>query len=238
MAKFSFSMLLAMLCFFNSYSQAKNFIDQPYMELSGYADTLVVPNKIYIKITLSEKDTKDKVSVEEQETLLTNALLALNINIEQNLTTSDISSNFRSYFLKQRDILKAKDFILEVNNAELASRVFVDLENVGISNTSIQRVEHSDVNKITLLCKAKAIENALEKARLITKPLGQTVGNAISIYEPDYRTEILVQGKVAGVQVRGSSNKNKTVYEPPKIEFEKVKISANFRVVFILKPQQ
>ena len=48
-------------------AQTKNFIDQPYIEVAGSADTLVTPDEIFIRINISEKDTKNKVSVEALE---------------------------------------------------------------------------------------------------------------------------------------------------------------------------
>lgn len=50
-----------------SFSQTKNFLDLPYIETSAKVDTLVVPDKIYLNIMVTEKDTKGKISVEEQE---------------------------------------------------------------------------------------------------------------------------------------------------------------------------
>jgi len=50
--------LISMLCLAVisiSLAQTKNFIDQPYIEVFGYADTLVTPNLIYIKIIIDEK---------------------------------------------------------------------------------------------------------------------------------------------------------------------------------------
>ena len=63
------SLLILMVLFYLlGNAQYKNFIDQPYIEVNGNADTMVTPNEIYIQIQLSEKDTKDKVSIEELET--------------------------------------------------------------------------------------------------------------------------------------------------------------------------
>ena len=39
----------------------------PYIETIGKVDSLVVPDKIYLNIIISEKDTKGKIPVEEQE---------------------------------------------------------------------------------------------------------------------------------------------------------------------------
>ena len=52
----------------NIFSQEKNFIDLPYLETSAKCDTLVTPDRIFLKIVISEKDTKGKISVEELET--------------------------------------------------------------------------------------------------------------------------------------------------------------------------
>lgn len=83
-------------------SQVKNFIDQPYVEVIGSADTLITPNEIYIKITISERDSKDKLSVEDQENKMIIAFKKLNINTELNLTSSDMLSNYKNYLLKQK----------------------------------------------------------------------------------------------------------------------------------------
>lgn len=43
-----------------SHSQNKNFIDQPYVETTSKADTLIIPDRIYLNIVISEKDTRGK----------------------------------------------------------------------------------------------------------------------------------------------------------------------------------
>jgi len=217
------------------FGQTKNFIDQPYIEVNGYADTLVTPNEIYIKIIISEKDSKDKISVEEQENKMISSLKTLNINTEKDLTTSDMLSNYKSYFLKQKEILKTKEYILKVSDASTASKVFVEFETLGISNVSIDKVDRSDFESIKNVCRTKAIENAQKKAISLTKPISQTIGNAIHIFDNEAKFNDLLDGRMAGVTVVGYGTKSKENYEAPKIEFEKIKIYATVSVKFILK---
>lgn len=216
-------------------SQTKNFIDQPYIEVAGYADTAVTPNEIYIRIVISERDSKDKIPVEVQEGKMIVGLKGLNINTEKDLTTSDMLSNYRYYFLKHKDILKSKEYILKVTDAETASKVFIQLEDIGISNTSINSVDHSDLETIKNECRIKAIENAQKKAIALTKPIMQTVGNAIHITDNETNFDNLLKGRVAGVQINGYGSLDKRKYEAPKIEFEKIKVSATISAKFILK---
>lgn len=235
MNKILLTFCLFITIFTFGYGQTKNFIDQPYIEVSGYQDTLVTPNLIYLKIIITEKDSRDKVSVEEQEMKMITAFKAMGINTEIDLTSSDMVSNYKSYFLKQKDILKTKEYILKVTNAETASKVFIQLEDLGISNTSIQKVDHSDIENLKNICRTRAIENAQKKAILLTKPIGQTIGNAIHITDNDTNFDNLLQGPIPGVQIRGYNTVDKAKYEAPKIEFEKIKISATVSVKFILK---
>lgn len=214
--------------------QTKTFIDQPYIEVTGQADTLVIPNEIFIRVIISERDSKDKISLEDLESKMITALKDMSINTEQDLTTSDMLSNYRFYFLKKKDILKTKEYILKVTDAATASKVFLKLEDIEISNSSIDRVENTEFKKIENICRTKAIIAAKRKASSMTKPLNQSVGRAIFISETGQEIEGELQGRVAGIQIRGYSS-NKSKYEPPKIEFQKIRISANVNVKFILE---
>lgn len=51
----------------NVFSQDKSISNKPFIEVSGQADTLVLPNKIWINVVLMEKDSKGKKSVEDLE---------------------------------------------------------------------------------------------------------------------------------------------------------------------------
>jgi hypothetical protein len=216
--------------------QTKGFIDQPYIEVNGYADTLITPNQIFIKINISEKDSRDKTSLEELETKMINSFKSMGIKTELDLTTSDMLSNYKFYFLKQKDVLKSKEYILKVTEAQTASKVFIALEDLGISNTSIDHVDHTELEKIRNICRTRAIENAKAKAISLTKPLMQTVGNAIHITDAEQNISNQLQGRVAGLAIRGYSSLNeKQKYEAPKIEFEKIKAQSTISVKFILK---
>jgi uncharacterized protein YggE len=222
------------LLFLAGSSQTKNFIDQPYIEVSGSADTMVTPNEIFIRILLSERDTRDRVSIEELEKRMVSTLKRIGINTERDLTTADMASNFKFYLLKSKDVLKSKLYMLKVGDAMTASQVFNKLEEIGISNTSIDRVDHSDLENIRNLMRASAIANAKARANALTKPLNQTVAQAIHIVDAENYNQQL-QGRVAGIQVRGTSSFQNGLADLPKIEFEKIKVTANINVKFALK---
>ncbi|GGC86904.1 hypothetical protein GCM10011508_12650 [Flavobacterium lutivivi] len=232
-----FSSAIAMLFCIVALGQEKNFIDKPYLEVQGKADTLVTPNRIYIDVLISEKDVKNKKSVEELESDMLSKLKTLGIE-EKNITMQDMMSNFKKFFLKQTEIQKAKSYSILVYDAKTTAKVFIGLEEVGISNIRIDKLEHSDEKKLELLMNSKAIENAKANAISFTKPLGQTIGKAIFI--GDVSKGVLkrnLAGSVAGVTIRGNASLygSRAMNYDTNIEFEKINISSEIDVRFALE---
>lgn len=218
-------------------AQTKNFIDQPYLEVNGSADTLITPDEIFISIMISEKDSKDRVSVEEQEAKMVAALSALGIDVEKNLSASYMGSNFRFYLLKGKDVIKSKQYVLKVGDAETASKVFLQLEQLEISNSSIQRVNHSSIDKLRNSMRSRAVENAKDRANALLHPLHQNVGPAIHVadtenYNPTNQIygsslqEVVVTGYALRGTVKGLNS---------KLDFEKIKVAASVNVKFVIK---
>lgn len=210
----------------------KSFIDQPYVEVAGSADTMVTPDEIFIAINISEKDTKNKTSVEELERKMFDALKAMGIDVEKDLTTSDLSSNFKTYFLKSKDIMKSKDYMLKVKDAVTATKVFIKLEDLGISNSSIDHVDYSKMEEMKNVMRTKAIENAKLRAIALTKPLQQGIGPAIFISDNEVYP-IRPLARQAKVNLYEASDSAQAL---PQIDFEKIEVSSNVNAKFILKP--
>ncbi len=236
MRKLFLTLTVNFILVISALGQYKNFIDQPYIEVMGYADTLVTPNRIYIKIVLSEKDNKNKMSVEEQENKMFQILQNLGINIKKDLTVSDFLSSYKHYLFKQNDNQQIKKYILKVENSEIVNSVFSQLDKIGISNISIDKVEHSDIDKFKNICRIRAIKNSKEKAMTITKAISQTLGKAIYIKEKENNDEYFEPVPVYGVRIRGfSSFKSNTNEQKYKIDFEKIKVSSTIEAKYILK---
>jgi len=214
-------------------AQVKSFLDMPYLEVNGNADTLVTPNEIWIGITISEADVKNKVSLEEQERKMVAALKALGINTEKNLVTSGIQSDFRFYVLKQKDVMKSKEYKLMVTDAVTATKVFIKLEEIGIANASVEKVGHSEMEKIRNTCRSNAILNARQKALALTTPVGAGLGSLLHVADYSGNDSGLADGQI--IRVRGISSMADKEEELPQINFEKIKVSMNIQAKFAIK---
>ena len=151
----------------------------------------------------TEKDTKNRTSVEELESKMNLKLKSLGIITEKQLTLNDLTSNYKKYFLKQQEILKTKSYSLVVYDAKTASKVIAALEEEEISNVSLEKTEYSKTEQLLLILKGKAIVKAKNTAIALTKPLNQKVGNAIYISDSNSTVSNMLSGRVPGVQIRG-----------------------------------
>jgi uncharacterized protein YggE len=230
-------LILAASIIFSSisvYAQNKNFIDQPYIEVNGKADTSVIPDRIYMGIKIYERDSKGKVPLAESESAMIAGLKKLGIDTEMDLSVSDMTSNFRFYALKKTDVFTSREYILLVRDASTAMKVINELEQMGISNVSIDKVEYSEIDLIKNLVREKAVNKARDKANFLVRSLKQNIGNAIHIVDNEDEVLNMLQGKVAGVSIRGYDTMRDKA-EQPKIEFEKIKVTSTVNVKFVLK---
>ena len=211
-------------------AQSKNFLDVPYLETSARVDTLVTPDKIYLNITIQEKDSRGRKSVEEQENRMAQKLESLGIDLDRQLVIQDLSSDFKKYFLRSKEVLKSKRYSLLVYDGLTAGKVLAALEDIGIANTYLQKTEYSKMAVLELELRSRAIKKAQKKALALTQPLGQKVGSAIHIVDSYVRAPVAYAPRMdmarAGVEMMSEA--------PLDVDFEKIKIETTIQVKFKL----
>lgn len=208
----------------------KNFIDQNYIEVTGTAEMEIVPDEIYLKIVISEKD-KGKKSVEQQEKVLVAVLEKLGIDVRRDLSIKDLSSNFKDYFLKRTVIQTEKEYQLCLQAAEKIRPLLEDLEAAGISNITVDRVDHSQLEKFRREVKVNAVKIAKEKAEAFAEALGQQAGRALYIGEHG-GSYLPFSNSVANIRVRGGVSPGN---EEVTLDFEKIPLKYSVTVRFELK---
>lgn len=212
---------------FSGFSQA-NFIDQPYLETSASADSLVTPDRIYLSIRLLEEDSKGKISVEELENKMAKQLEQLDIDLGTQLRLSDLSSDLERYFLRRKDVLKEKNFTLLVYDAESAGKVIQSLESIGISNINLAYTEYSKMEELRMFLQIKAIQKAKTKGELLLAGLGQKLGSAIFISD----SSPMAYNTYNSIPSNYSMQPRAEAYEPLAVSFRKMKITSQVNVKF------
>jgi len=210
----------------------KNFIDQNYIEVTGKAEMEIIPDEIYLRILLNEKDYKGKNFAELEKSMFAK-LNELGIDISKDLSVKDLLSNFQYYWFIKADILLTKEYQLLVHDAKTAGRVFIELQNIGISNVSINSIENSKITDFRRQVKVEAIKAAQEKAKDLAQAISQEIGRAIYVQEiePNYRPT----GSVSNIVIRGISSITGSNTSEPDIEFEKIHLEYSIVARFELK---
>ena len=230
-------LIFVMFFVWNLFSAQKNFLDQPYIEVSASVDTLVVPDRIYVSITLNEADSKNKKSVEEQEKQLEAILKKLKINTDKDLSVLGYSSDFKKYFLKGQNILKTKKYSLLVRDAYTLGNVIISLEEAGISNTEVEKVEYSKSKELLLELKSEAVKKSRITADKLVKPLNQKAGKALYISDTNYGgIEDYEYVTVRNIALQEMDYKRESASEEflRKLDFQKIKFSTTVYVKYQL----
>lgn len=236
MSFFALTFFLSTITF--AQPMGKNFIDENFIEVTGKAETEIIPDEIYLRVIINEKDNKGKQSLEELERLMIGKLNALGLDLEESLTVIDIASNFKFYWLGKTDIFTSKEFQILVKDAATAGKIFRELESINISNIAIHRLDHSELEKHRGQVKAEAIKAAKAKAEKLVSAIDQNVGKALYIQElDDLSFEQVLRDNAAGmanIAIRGNAALYGNRSAEPQIAFDKIRLEYKILVRFKL----
>lgn len=107
---------------FGVFGQTNGLAERRVIEVSGSAEQWITPDTFTFKITVIERmDKRDKITIEQQESLLRSELSKIGIDAAKALTVYDINS---VYFpqKKVRDVLSRKDYRLKLNDIQRSVR--------------------------------------------------------------------------------------------------------------------
>jgi len=218
-------------------SAQKNFLDVHYIEVTGTAEMEVVPDRIYLKIVIDEKDNKSKTSIDKLEEDMIAALKTIEgINISEDLKMKDLSSSMRYKIISDNQIFYRKEYELLVKNGKTASQVIKKLDKVGISKISIAKTDHSQIEELKKTVHKNAMKNAKEKAIYLAEAVGQSIGNALYINETMMSSRVRSAcDMMAGVSVRKARSSDDEYEYNSEVEFTNIKISFSVDAKFELK---
>lgn len=217
--------------------------EQPYIEVNGYADIEIVPDEIYIAITLKERiENREKITIDTLEEQLRNAFKVIQVPIE-NLSLADLNSHFNRINKRKSDVFGQVDYLLKCSSASMVFEVFQELDKINVHRASIKYTNHSMMDSLRREVRTKAIKNAKEKADYLLDAIGEKTGkalvvkeNSININQQDFHgfKNASTAYFVDGVRVVGSANGKEQEKQIP-IEFKKIKLTFTVYVKFSIE---
>lgn len=210
------------------YAQQTNVMDQPYIEVSGQAEVEVVPDKIYVQITI-DGDSKGQETVLQQEKEMVQRFDALGIDVEKKLVVQELFNSA----LKSNKVTTSKIYRLEVNSATQLAHVFQALQAIGIAQAEIESVDISNKEELIQQIRAEAAKNARKNALVLANALGQELGKAL--YVQDYSTSPYEYMNMSTRDYAMAEVREVVAEAAPVLEFQKVTFNSSVRVRFLLK---
>lgn len=218
-----------------SAQQSTNELDVHFIEVKGKAELEIVPDEIYIGVTIKETDSKGKEQIDELENKMINTLKEIGLDVGKCLKVKDLSSIFINSFLGKDQIKISKQYEILVSNAKTADNVITDLKEVGISNIGISRIDHSKIKEYQKEVRIDAIKAAREKAGYLLEAIDQELGQVILVREVsshfhmNLTKQIPMSNSYKSLGLNYSSNKNHI------IEFETIKLEYSVLCKFEIK---
>jgi uncharacterized protein YggE len=168
---------LAVLSSLHGKAQAKPILvfdnEIPHIEVTGKAERIIVPDEIYLSITIKERESgRDQITIEQQESDVKAALTRLNIPLES-LTISDATADYVRVKWNRKDVVSQSEYELKLVEAQQVADVMGQLDSLKIKNAFLSRVSHSEIETMTKEVEIEAIQNAKEKADYLLEAVGE-----------------------------------------------------------------
>jgi len=221
------------LLFFTLVSQlifSQNLQTSPFIEVIGTAEKEIVPDEIYIGITLREKsEGKNRMSIEEQEKLLFEELKKQAIPLNQ-LQLSDVSSEELILRKKTNQLISQKEYDLKVTSVEEVSRALAAFDSANIKSSYIVEMTHSKLQDYRKEVKILALKAAKDKARYLLESIDQKVGNALEIIE-----ESNTNASSMGSNVYANASYKSTTESNHNISIKPIMVKFSIKAKFEIK---
>lgn len=202
-----------------------------YVQVTGSAEREIDPDEFYLAVTINERDSKGKISIEQQQREMVAALKKLGVDVAAQLKVSDLSSEF---FKRKTSVATAR-YQLRLGSAAEVVAVWQALDALGISEVAIERVSHSRIRELKEEVCVEAVRNARQKAATLAEAIGQKVGRCFYIYDwsSDVTPSYYDNSKI--VRVAFATAKGDDEAEELPLDFKTIRLEYSVQTKFVLE---
>jgi uncharacterized protein len=163
------------------------------IEVTGSAEMEVVPDEVYIGITLQEyrDKQKEKISIDaisknflaicEKAGISKDRIEVLNMSGFDNTDWWH-----RKRKKEQPDLMQSTTYIIKFNNPAEVDKLVNLLDDNATNNVYIHKLSHTKETEYRKQLKTQALQNAKEKARYLLDGVGEKAGGLLYVKEIEY----------------------------------------------------
>jgi uncharacterized protein YggE len=177
-------LLLSAVILFTGTAVSQTTKTQHTIKVIGTAEMEIVPDEIYMSVTLKEytKDKK-KFTIEELEKSLVNYLEKITITEKKDVKMDNMSAYMISLKRKNKDEIITKSYSVKFKTPQQVAQLYSVMDSLGISGAYISKYSHSKMDEYKKEIKVKAIAAAKDKAVYLMAAIGEKAGKAVSVTE-------------------------------------------------------
>lgn len=227
--RYTFILVFLFACS-GAFAQHEMFKGEPFIEVTGTAETEIEPDEITLLIRLKEfEENRSKTDLEKLDKDFLAALKKSGIE-KKRLVLADAGSKLDKLGKRDKDAFREKSYELMLTGAAEVDKLLTALQPVAVDVVTITRIHHSQLEKHKLDLKLKALQAARSKAEMLLKGIGNEVGKPLMIREWDNDPIPMVK---ANVMVRQESMG--FADDEASMEFKKIRLRAQVHAQFEIK---
>jgi uncharacterized protein len=166
-----------------SLSAQEGFKGEHFIEVSGTAQMEVEPNEITVFIRLREfEENRQKTSLEKLDQDFQAALKNAGID-KKRLELYDVGSKLAKLGRKEKDAFREKSYQVKLTSGAELEKLLEKLEPVKVEQVNIIKIHHTELEKLKLELKIKALQAAKAKADAMIKSIGGEIGKTLMVRE-------------------------------------------------------
>lgn len=169
------------------FASVRVFGQVDFIEIRGLGIVKVVPDQIYLRIRLAEKEKyATDLAVKERRML---AELDRSGVAQKDIVIKDMASNFRSPIFTYTGLVLSKEYIVCLYDIKSANLVIEALDKLKISDVWVDHLDHENLEDLKKECYVKAMLDAKSKAETLSGAINQSIGKALHIEEEPKASE-------------------------------------------------
>ena len=210
----------------------ETFKGEHFIEVTGTAQTEIEPNEIYTIIRLREfEENRQKTALEKLDKDFFNAVKEAGID-RKRVELADAGTKLDKLGKKEKDSFRDKSYQIKLTSAAELEKLIEKLEPVKVDFFDITKLSHSDLDKMKIDLKVKALQAAKIKAETLLKSIGSEVGKPIMVRDWDVEPVQPMMNMRANYSMKMEDGVQQ---EEPAIGFRKIKLQSQITAQFEIK---
>lgn len=221
----------------------QNSIEQEHsvIEVNGFAIKEIIPNEIYITLTIHEYYQGRKlISISQQEKQLLDSLQKYSIP-KSSIKTYNADAKYTKVKLLKKGTVSTAKYSILGKNAKDVQNIFSIFKSMKIKTAFIEKVDHSELESFKKDVRIKAIKDAKEKAQYLLEAIDQKIDAPLLIKETYIgNNHVTMRGSRADATDYYLDGIRVSQYVVPnlddqEIEFKKIEVQSNIFIKFKIK---